>query len=444
MIMRKNIILCSIFLVFLFGVSIYTFTNKNKVLSTKMLEGTIVNLENDLVTIKDNNNEVYTFKSEIDGDIGNEINLTYTGILDTNNDIQDVIVNDYTVVNINQNNDLFKDYYDLANKKLQTMSLEEKIGQMLLVRYPDENQIQDLKEYQFGGFVFFSKDFQDKDENEVKKMINDLQNNSKIPLLTVVDEEGGKIVRISNNEKLVSKPFKSPRDLFREGGFDLIKEDTINKSKVLYNLGINLNLAPVVDIATSSSDYMYDRSIGLDEEKTATYAKTVIEASLNKGVSYTLKHFPGYGSNSDTHLDSSTDNRTLEEIMEKDILPFKSGIKAGAEAVLISHNTIKNIEDTPASLSKKVNKILRDDLSFGGVVISDNLDMGAVAGIKDVIVKAILAGNDLIITTDYKSQIKDILEALDNNTLTTTDIDNHVKQILAWKYYKGLITDNEK
>lgn len=442
--MKKKIILCSIFLVFLFGVVMFTLKDKSQLKKSSTMEGTIVDLENDLVTIKDNNNDMYTFKSEIDGEVGNEINLTYTGELNKNKDIQDVVIDNYTVVEIEENNDLFKDYYDLADKKLSTMSLDEKIGQILLVRYPDENQIADLKKYNFGGFVFFSKDFKDKDSDEVKKMINDLQSNSKIPLLTAVDEEGGKIIRISNNEKLVKEPFKSPRDLYKEGGFDLIKEDTINKSKVLYNLGINLNLAPVVDIAVSSSDYMYDRSIGLDADDTAIFAKTVIEASKNKGVSYTLKHFPGYGSNSDTHLDSSTDTRSLEEIMEKDIVPFKSGIEAGAEAVLISHNTVKSIEDTPASLSKKVNNLLTDDLNFSGVVISDNLDMGAVAGIKDVIVKAILAGNDLIITTDYVSQINDIKEALENKSLTEDEIDAHARKILAWKYYKGLIIDNQK
>ena len=130
--------------------------------------------------------------------------------------------------------------------------------------------------------------------------------------------------------------------------------------------------------------------------------------------------------------------------MENDILPFQSGIEAGAEAVLVSHNTIKNIEDTPASLSKKINNLLTEELKFTGVIISDNLDMGAVAGIKDVIIKAIKAGNDLIITTDYENQIKDIKEALDDKTLTIEEIDNHVKKILAWKYYKGLIIDNQK
>ena len=442
--MKRNIIYCGIFLVFLIGISIFLFRNNEDLEPINKLDGTIINIGNNLITIKDNNNEVYTFKSEISGEVGNDIHMEYLGTLNKNNDIQDVIINSYNVVALEENNDLFKDYYDLANKKMSTMSIDEKIGQMLLVRYPDNNQINDLKKYQFAGFVFFSKDFKDKDQNEVKKMINDLQNNSKIALLTAVDEEGGLIIRISNNEKLVYEPFKSSRDLYQEGGFDLIKIDTIKKSKVLYNLGINLNLAPVVDIATNPDDYMYERSIGLDASKTSTYASTVITASKNTGVSYTLKHFPGYGNNSDTHLNTSNDERTLEQIMESDILPFQSGINALAEAVLISHNTIKNIEDTPASLSKKIHNLLTEDLKFTGVTITDNLDMGAVSNIDNVIIKAIKAGNDLIITSDYENQIKDIKNALDNQTLTIEEIENHVKKILAWKYYKGLITDNQK
>ena len=442
--MKRNIIYCGIFLVFLIGISIFLFRNNEDLEPINKLDGTIINIGNNLITIKDNNNEVYTFKSEISGEVGNDIHMEYLGTLNKNNDIQDVIINSYNVVALEENNDLFKDYYDLANKKMSTMSIDEKIGQMLLVRYPDNNQINDLKKYQFAGFVFFSKDFKDKDQNEVKKMINDLQNNSKIALLTAVDEEGGQIIRISNNEKLVYEPFKSSRDLYQEGGFELIKIDTIKKSKVLYNLGINLNLAPVVDIATNPDDYMYERSIGLDASKTSTYASTVITASKNTGVSYTLKHFPGYGNNSDTHLNTSNDERTLEQIMESDILPFQSGINALAEAVLISHNTIKNIEDTPASLSKKIHNLLTEDLKFTGVTITDNLDMGAVSNIDNVIIKAIKAGNDLIITSDYENQIKDIKNALDNQTLTIEEIENHVKKILAWKYYKGLITDNQK
>ena len=110
-------------------------------------------------------------------------------------------------------------------------------------------------------------------------MIKEVQEVSKIPLLTAVDEEGGKVVRISSNKNLVEEPFKSSKELYKEGGFERIKEDTIEKSKVLNNLGLNVNLAPVVDVSTNASDYMYERALGENTELTATYAKTVISAS---------------------------------------------------------------------------------------------------------------------------------------------------------------------
>ena len=152
--MNKNIIYCGIFLVFLIGISIFLFTNKNELQPINELNGQIINLENDLITIKDTNNDVYTFKSEIEGDVGSDIHLEYQGTLNKNNDIQEVTINDYEVIALDENNDLFKDYYDLADKKLATMSTDEKIGQILLVRYPDDNQIADLKKISICRFCF--------------------------------------------------------------------------------------------------------------------------------------------------------------------------------------------------------------------------------------------------------------------------------------------------
>ena len=123
-------------------------------------------------------------------------------------------------------------------------------------------------------------------------MINNVQNISKIPLITAVDEEGGSVVRISSNNNLTPNKFKSPQTLYKEGGFDLIRQDTIKKSNLLYELGINLNLAPVVDITTNNTDYMYKRTLGENKELTANYAKEVINASKETKVSYCLKHFP--------------------------------------------------------------------------------------------------------------------------------------------------------
>ncbi len=335
---------------------------------------------------------------------------------------------------------LFKNYYKKAYQKLKKMSQNEKISQILLVRYPEENQTEIIKKYQFGGYLFFAKDFKDKTKEDVIKMIADSNKVSKIPILTAVDEEGGIVVRVSRNKNLRSEAFPSPSELYKSGGFEKIKEDTIEKSNLLKSLGINLNLAPVVDVSTSPSDYMYKRSLQEDAKTTAKFSSIVIETSKESGVSYTLKHFPGYGNNIDTHSGSSIDTRTKEEIENNDILPFKSGIKNKAEAILFSHNIVTSMDkNNPASLSKTLHDYLRNDLNFSGVIITDDLDMGAVKNIENKNVISLLAGNDLLISTDYEESIKEIRNAIDNNTLDQETLDEHVLRVLAWKYYKKLL-----
>ena len=349
-------------------------------------------------------------------------------------------INKKKVSNKSLDNGLFKDYYEKAYQKLEKMSLDEKIGQILLVRYPDNNQKEIVEKYQFGGYLFFGKDFKDKTKDEVIKMIDDSNSVSKIPLLTAVDEEGGIVVRVSSNKNLRSERFLSSSELYKNGGFDRIKADTIEKSNLLKSLGINLNLAPVVDVSVDPNDYMYNRSLQDDAETTAKFSSLVIETSKNTGVSYTLKHFPGYGNNIDTHSGSSVDSRTRKEIESNDILPFKSGIKSGAEAILFSHNVVTSMDkDNPASLSKTLHDYVRNDLNFTGVVITDDLDMGALKDIENKNVQALLAGNDLLISTDYVESIEKIKQAVDNKLLDEKTLDEHVLRVLAWKYYKGLL-----
>lgn len=349
-------------------------------------------------------------------------------------------INKKKVSNKSLDNGLFKDYYEKAYQKLEKMSLDEKIGQILLVRYPDNNQKEIVGKYQFGGYLFFGKDFKDKTKDEVIKMIDDSNSVSKIPLLTAVDEEGGIVVRVSSNKNLRSERFLSSSELYKNGGFDRIKADTIEKSNLLKSLGINLNLAPVVDVSVDPNDYMYKRSLQEDAETTAKFSSLVIETSKNTGVSYTLKHFPGYGNNIDTHNGSSVDSRTRKEIESNDILPFKSGIKSGAEAILFSHNVVTSMDkDNPTSLSKTLHDYVRNDLNFTGVVITDDLDMGALKNIENKNVQALLSGNDLLISTDYVESIEKIKQAVDNKLLDEKTLDEHVLRVLAWKYYKGLL-----
>lgn len=408
------------------------------------LNGMILKVSENTVTIRDENNIIYTINTTEDNlNAGEHIIIEYEGTLNKNQEKQTIQITSLQKTekeHFSTENNFFGNNYNLAQEKLKTMTLEEKIASLLLVRYPDQNSTEIQTQYQFGGYVFFAKDFKNKTKEEVKTMINNLEEVSKIPLLTAVDEEGGTVVRISSNPLLRKEKFASSQELYQEGGFERIKEDTIEKSKLLKELGINLNLAPVVDVTRNPSDYMYQRSFGQNTELTSTYASTVITASQGLGVSYTLKHFPGYGNNTDTHNEVSVDNRSKESILEKDLPPFAAGIEAGATSVLVSHNLVSAIdEENIASLSPSIHNLLRNELSFSGIVITDDLAMGAVENTETSCVNAILAGNDLLIVTDYKTCYNGVNVAVQKSQIPEELIDKLATRVLAWKYSKGLL-----
>ena len=331
---------------------------------------------------------------------------------------------------------------DKITKMLDNMSVEEKVGQMFMVRVPKENADKRVSEYHLGGYIMFGRDFDNKTKEEVINNIASWQSAADIPMLIGVDEEGGTVNRISTNTEFRSEPFKSSQELYAEGGFDLIYEDTITKANFLKELGINVNFAPVVDVSTNPDDYIYKRSFGKNANLTSEYAEVVVRAMKESNIASVLKHFPGYGNNADTHTGIAIDNRTLETFKENDFLPFEAGIKAGANMVLVSHNIVTNMDsNNPASLSTRVHEILRNDLGFAGVIITDDLYMDAISKNYDssVAVLAILAGNDLICTTDFESQIPEVIAAVEDGTISIDRINESVRRILELKLELNLI-----
>lgn len=335
---------------------------------------------------------------------------------------------------------IFKDYYESAYKKLKELSIDEKIGQMLLVRMDDTKVDSIINDYHVAGFVMFSKDFKNKSKEEVKSEIDKYQSMSKIPMLFTVDEEGGSVVRISSNTSLRSEPFKSPQDIYNESGMDGIVSDTKEKSELLKSLGINVNLAPVADVSTNTSDFIYDRSFGKSASETSKYVESVVNTYNESGLGSCLKHFPGYGNNVDTHTGVAVDNRDYSVFEESDFLPFKAGIDVKVPSILVSHNIVKSMDSVPSSLSIKVHKILRDNLGFTGVIITDDLAMDAISKYVDnANVEAVKAGNNLLITTDYENSFNDIKEAYNNKEIDDMTINKAVFKVLAWKYSLGLL-----
>ena len=334
---------------------------------------------------------------------------------------------------------IFNDYYNLALKKVSGMTKEEKVGQMIFARLPQSNVKEVINNYHVGGFILFGIDFKNKTKKQVIDEINSYQKNSDIPLLMGVDEEGGSVVRISSNPNLYPNRFESPMNIYNKSGIDGIIEDTNEKSKLLKSLGLNVNLAPVADVSTNKNDFIYDRTLGRDSDEVSEYIKKVVKTYNDNNMGSCLKHFPGYGNNVDTHTGIAIDNRSINEFEEDDFLPFIAGIEEGVPSILVSHNIVKSIDDKPASLSKKVHEILRDDLSFTGVIMTDDLAMDAITMYSDdPYIETVNAGNDLLITTDYEKTYNSIINGINNGSINMDTIDNSVVRIIAWKYKLGL------
>lgn len=338
---------------------------------------------------------------------------------------------------------LFAGSYEKAYERMQEMSLAEKVGQMFLVRCPAGDAVQMITQYHPGGFVLFGRDFDGKSKEAVQAAALSYQEASEIPMILAVDEEGGTVVRVSGNPKLADHKFLSPQELYQGGGLDAVRADAAEKDTLLKELGINLNLAPVADVSTSPSDYINARTLGKPVPETAEYVSAVVTANRAAGMASALKHFPGYGNNVDTHTDISVDERSYESFRERDFLPFQAGIKAGAETVLVSHNVVKCIDaDRPASLSPEVHRILREDLGYTGLIMTDDLAMRAIlkyTGEYTPAVAAVRAGNDLMITTDYESGIQSVLQAVENGSISQELVDRAVFHILAMKYETGIL-----
>ena len=332
---------------------------------------------------------------------------------------------------------------------LSSLTLEEKVGQLFFVRCPAESAVEDVSTYHLGGYVLFGRDFADKTADDVIQTICSYQSASEsdtgIPLLIGVDEEGGTVVRVSSNPNLRPSRYKSPQKLLSEGGTEALVADAADKDALLAALGINVNLAPVADVSTDPSDFMYDRTCGLDAAGTADCVSAMVAQMATDGMGSVLKHFPGYGDNVDTHTGIAVDKRSLEHFAASDFLPFSAGIDAGGgtAAVLVSHNIMAAVDpDLPSSLSPAVHDLLRDKLGFDGVAMTDDLAMEAVAAYSEdgaVAVMALQAGNDLIITTDYRTQIPRVIEAAENGTLSLERIDQACRRVLTWKQNLGLV-----
>lgn len=340
-----------------------------------------------------------------------------------------------------------------AEKVMSGLSLEEKVGQMFMVHYSDKtytNPLQGLEyaknlvtQYHPGMVVLFKYDVEYDTPASFKDKMAELQKVSSVPLGISVDEEGGKVVRVSSIPAFRSSAFVGPQDLKASGGLSAVTADTKDKVSFLLNLGLNMNLAPVADVS-GPTGYIYARTWGGDGVENADYVKTVVEAAESSGLGASLKHFPGYGgTSSNTHNGFAVNNLTLEDFLYNDLLPFRAGIAVGNPMMMVTHNTLTNIDaNNPASLSPAVYSLLREELGFDGIAITDDLNMKAISnfvGSDNASYRALAAGADVALTASPAKDIPAVLAQVRAGNLSMDRVNESCLRVLAYKAEMGIL-----
>lgn len=332
---------------------------------------------------------------------------------------------------------------------LNAMTEEELVGQLFLVRYPGtEAALAAVENYHIGGFVLFGVDTQNQTPEGLLAEMQYLQDSSPVPLLIAVDEEGGTVTRVSGYSQYRDSRFPSPRNLYEEGGLELVLQTEKEKCQLLLSLGINVNLAPVCDVTTDPYAFMYKRSLGASPDDTGTYVASVVGLMDSAGVGAVLKHFPGYGNNDDTHIGTAVDNRPLSQLEENDLVPFQMGIDAGCSAIMVSHTTVACLDpNMPASLSPLVMEYMRDEMDFEGVIMTDDLAMQAITdvyGVGEAAVLAVEAGVDVLCCSDYEVQYNAVLQAVKDGRIPINRLMRSVLRVVQWKRSIGLFNEIEQ
>lgn len=337
---------------------------------------------------------------------------------------------------------------------ISKMTLEEKVYQMMFVTpealtgvgqvvQAGETTKAALEAKPVGGIIYFSPNITSREQ--ITAMITACQSYSKIPLFIGVDEEGGRVARIANKGNMGTTKLAAMKNVqSREEAYQV----GLTLGSDLKGLLFNVDFAPVADvIVEEKNSEIGDRSFGTDPLWVGDCVAGVVKGLEEKGVASVLKHFPGHGSTTvDSHTGYSASYRSIDELRACEFVPFKKGIEAGSDFVMVSHMTLVNvIEDKlPASLSGEViTGYLKGELGFRGIVITDSLSMGAITTQytqSEAAVMAVEAGCDmLLMPRDITAAANAIIKAVNDGKIPNERIDQSVRKILEIKKEKGLI-----
>lgn len=340
----------------------------------------------------------------------------------------------------------------LVDETLAGMTLHEKVCQMMFVT-PEELTGEDgvtvagdatrqaLENYPVGGIVYFAKNLESQDQ--VKEMIDNSQKYSSIGLFVATDEEGGVVNRLMDT---VGTTYIGSMYYYKDDGDETAYENAYTIANDMSALGFNLDFAPVADVWSNPDNTVIgERAYSDDYAQAAELVGNAVKGFNDGGVMCTLKHFPGHGDTAeDSHYSSAYVHRTKEEIMADEMQPFRSGIEAGAEFFMVGHLIVPDIDEVPATLSYKIaTGILRDELKFEGVAITDSFEMESIAdnySVDDAVVMSVKAGMDMILQPkDMASAVNSIEQAVADGELSEDRIDESVRRILTLKESRGLL-----
>lgn len=347
---------------------------------------------------------------------------------------------------------------------IKKMSLREKVGQMFFVR-PEAldtsihwNEYQDLpdyklqqvnktmrdvsKDYPIGGMILYAHNIED--EDQLADFIAEIRELNGSPLLAI-DEEGGRVARIANNENFDVSKYESMAAIAESGDPSEAYKAAFYIGSYVKEYGFDIDYAPVADVNTNPENIVIGaRAFSDDPETAAEFVVSYLNGLDSAGVIGTLKHFPGHGDvKTDTHSGYAETNKTWEEMLKCEMIPFKAGIEAGAQMIMTAHIAAPKVtgDDLPATLSSVIlQDKLRGELGFKGIIVTDAMDMGAITtqfGNAEAAIKSIQAGVDVVLCSKDFTQVFDaVVNAVEKGNIKETRIDESVKRILELKAKK--------
>lgn len=341
------------------------------------------------------------------------------------------------------------------HNKIASMTLKEKVAQLFIITpealtgYKKVTEAGDvtkqaLSQYPVGGLIYFSQNLVN--EKQVKELLSTTAEYGKeingLPLFLSVDEEGGTVARIANNEAFSVAKTGDMAEIGAKEDYNAAYQVGVTIGSYLSDLGFNLDYAPVADVYSNPENQIVKkRSFGSNPEVVSKMDKLVLQGLKEQQVWGVYKHFPGHGSTvGDTHEGYSYTDKTLEELLSDELLPFIDGISEGIEFIMVGHISAPNIigDETPSSLSyHMITEILREQLGYDGVVMTDALNMNAIQNQyspAEAAVMTIEAGADiLLMPANFEEAYQGVLAAVENGTITETRIDASLKRILKIK-----------